>query len=77
MLQTSPTFFTYSLYPLPPVLQLVATASLFLAAKSEEQPRKLQYVAQASYACLHKDQPMLDVQSQVRALYIYIYIYAK
>ena len=45
--------------------QLVATASLFLAAKSEEQPRKLQYVAQASYACVYKDQPMLDIQSQV------------
>lgn len=47
------------------ILQLVATSALFLAAKSEEQPRKLQYVAQASYACMHKDQPMLDVQSQV------------
>jgi cyclin T len=43
---------------------LLATAALFLAAKNEEQPRKLQYVAQASYACAYKDQPMLDIQSQ-------------
>jgi cyclin T len=47
-----------------PSLQLLATAALFLAAKNEEQPRKLQYVAQASYACAYKDQPMLDIQSQ-------------
>ena len=45
--------------------QLVATAALFLAAKSEEQPRKLQYVVQASHACVYKDEPMLDIQSQV------------
>jgi cyclin T len=46
---------------------LVATSAVFLAAKSEEQPRKLQYVAQASYACVYKDQPILDVQSQAYA----------
>jgi hypothetical protein len=51
------------LWPCAP--QLVATSAVFLAAKSEEQPRKLQYVAQASYACVYKDQPILDVQSQV------------
>lgn len=56
------------------ILQLVATSALFLAAKSEEQPRKLQYVAQASYACMHKDQPMLDAQSQVwdRLLFVLV-----
>jgi cyclin T len=47
---------------------LLATAALFLAAKNEEQPRKLQYVAQASYACAYKDQPMLDIQSQVTVM---------
>ena len=54
-------------FALPP-LQLLATAALFLAAKNEEQPRKLQYVAQASYACAYKDQPMLDIQSQVTVM---------
>ena len=57
--------FVYTLNPPSPLLQLVATASLFLAAKSEEQPRKLQYVAQASYACLNKEMTLLDIQSQV------------
>ncbi|KAL5510439.1 hypothetical protein EMCRGX_G005981 [Ephydatia muelleri] len=39
--------------------QNIATAALFLAAKVEEQPRKLEYVAKISYSTLNKDVPPL------------------
>lgn len=45
--------------------QNVATAALFLAAKVEEQPRKLEYVARVSYSCQNRDAPPLDAQSDV------------
>merc|ERR1719414_190074 len=41
----------------------IAAAALFLAAKVEEQPRKLEHVIKVSYICLHRDQPQLDSRS--------------
>lgn len=52
-------------FPPPPPTQNVATAAIFLAAKVEEQPRKLEYVAKVSHSCQNRDAPMLDTQSEV------------
>lgn len=46
------------------LLQNIATAALFLAAKVEEQPRKLEYVAKISYMTLNKD-VLPDASSEV------------
>ncbi|XP_043497996.1 cyclin-T-like isoform X2 [Polistes fuscatus] len=35
----------------------IAAAALFLAAKVEEQPRKLEHVIKMAYMCLHREQP--------------------
>ena len=43
----------------------LAACALFLAAKVEEQPRKLEYVIKCSYACLHRESPALDTKSEV------------
>ncbi|KAK7066772.1 Cyclin-T2 [Halocaridina rubra] len=43
----------------------IAPAVLFLAAKVEEQPRKLEHVIKVAYHCLNRDQPPLDTQSEV------------
>ena len=45
-------------------LQSIATACLFLAAKVEEQPRKLEHVIKVSHLCLHRETP--DPKSEVR-----------
>ncbi|XP_042217557.1 cyclin-T2-like isoform X1 [Homarus americanus] len=42
----------------------IAPAALFLAAKVEEQPRKLEHVIKVAYHCLFRDQPALDTQSE-------------
>jgi len=42
----------------------IAAAALFLAAKVEEQPRKLEHVIKVSYICLHRDSPQLDSKSE-------------
>ncbi|XP_064644218.1 cyclin-T1-like isoform X2 [Lineus longissimus] len=42
----------------------IAAACLFLAAKVEEQPRKLEHVVSIAYRCLHRDQPSLDTKSE-------------
>jgi len=49
------------------VLQSMSGACLFLAAKVEEQPRKLEHVIRTGYMCTHRDQPPLDVKSDVSA----------
>jgi len=49
----------------------IAIASLFLAAKVEEQPRKLEHVIKVAYLCLHRDQQS-DVRPDVRIILIYI-----
>lgn len=43
----------------------IASAALFLAAKVEEQPRKLEHVIKVAHLCLHRDQPPLDTKSEV------------
>merc|ERR1719414_2844809 len=42
----------------------IAAAALFLAAKVEEQPRKLEHVIKVSHICLHRDSPQLDSKSE-------------
>ncbi|NWH73632.1 CCNT1 protein, partial [Piaya cayana] len=44
--------------------QSVVPAALFLAAKVEEQPRKLDYVIKVAHACLHPQEPPLDTKSE-------------
>lgn len=46
-------------------LQALAPCCLFLAAKTEEQPRKLEHVLKVAHACLHRDGPQLDPKSEV------------
>ncbi|XP_071788009.1 uncharacterized protein [Asterias amurensis] len=41
----------------------IAAAALFLAAKVEEQPHKLEYVIKVHHACLHRGGPVLDTKS--------------
>lgn len=43
----------------------IAAAALFLAAKVEEQPRKLEHVIKMAHMCLHRDQPPPDIRSEV------------
>ncbi|NXX98803.1 CCNT1 protein, partial [Centropus bengalensis] len=45
----------------------VVPAALFLAAKVEEQPRKLDYVIKVAHACLHPQEPPLDTKSEASA----------
>ncbi|XP_040569572.1 uncharacterized protein [Lepeophtheirus salmonis] len=42
----------------------IAAAALFLAAKVEEQPRKLEHVIKVAHICLHREQPPLDTRSE-------------
>merc|ERR550534_2267990 len=42
----------------------IASASLFLAAKVEEQPRKLEHVIKVAHMCLHRGKAQLDVRSE-------------
>merc|ERR1711881_348904 len=43
----------------------IASAALFLAAKVEEQPRKLEHVIKVAHMCLHRGgQPPPNVQSE-------------
>ncbi|KAJ8307560.1 hypothetical protein KUTeg_015644 [Tegillarca granosa] len=44
-------------------LQQIAAASIFLAAKVEEQPRKLEHVIKVMHICLHRDGTTLDTKS--------------
>lgn len=43
----------------------IAAAALFLAAKVEEQPRKLEHVIKVAQMCLHREMPALDIKSEV------------
>lgn len=45
--------------------QVIAPAALFLAAKVEEQPRKLEHVIKVAHACLNPQEPSPDVRSDV------------
>lgn len=42
----------------------IAAAALFLAAKVEEQPRKLEHVIKVAHMCLHRELPPLDTKSE-------------
>ncbi|XP_054257776.1 LOW QUALITY PROTEIN: cyclin-T2-like [Macrosteles quadrilineatus] len=42
----------------------IAAAALFLAAKVEEQPRKLEHVIKVAQMCLHRELPTLDTKSE-------------
>ena len=42
----------------------MAASALFLAAKVEEQPRKLEHVIKVAHICLHRDKPNLDPRSE-------------
>ncbi|XP_018105471.1 cyclin-T1 isoform X2 [Xenopus laevis] len=42
----------------------VAPAALFLAAKVEEQPRKLEHVIRVAHACLNPQEPAPDIRSE-------------
>ncbi|KAL0131643.1 hypothetical protein PUN28_002884 [Cardiocondyla obscurior] len=42
----------------------IAVAALFLAAKVEEQPRKLEHVIKMAYMCLHREQIPPDSRSE-------------
>ena len=44
----------------------MSPAALFLAAKVEEQPRKLEHVIKVAHHCLSRDSAPLDVSSEVR-----------
>ncbi|KAK6620223.1 hypothetical protein RUM44_006624 [Polyplax serrata] len=43
----------------------IAAAALFLAAKVEEQPRKLEHVIKVAHMCLHRENPNLDTKSEI------------
>lgn len=43
----------------------VAPAALFLAAKVEEQPRKLEHVIKVAHTCLHPQEALPDTRSEV------------
>ena len=43
----------------------ISSAALFLAAKVEEQPRKLEHVIKVAHVCLHRETSQLDTKSEV------------
>lgn len=45
--------------------QIISPTALFLAAKVEEQPRKLEHVIKVAHACLHPLEPQLDTKCDV------------
>lgn len=45
--------------------QQIAPCALFLAAKVEEQPRKLEHVIKVAHRCLSRESTTLDPQSDV------------
>ncbi|KPP64974.1 hypothetical protein Z043_116637, partial [Scleropages formosus] len=44
-------------------LNIISPTTLFLAAKVEEQPRKLEHVIKVAHACLNPQEPPLDIKS--------------
>lgn len=52
------------------ILQVIAPAALFLAAKVEEQPRKLEHVIKVAHACLNPQEPSPDIRSDVSVLLV-------
>jgi|688.fasta_scaffold639922_1 hypothetical protein len=50
----------------------ISSCALFLAAKVEEQPRKLEHVIRVAHMILYKDQRNLDINSEVSFSYLII-----
>ena len=46
-------------------VQIISPTTLFLAAKVEEQPRKLEHVIKVAHACLNPQESPLDTKSNV------------
>lgn len=46
-------------------LQIISPTALFLAAKVEEQARKLEHVIKVAHTCLHPLEPLLDTKCDV------------
>lgn len=55
-------------------LQTISPTTLFLAAKVEEQPRKLEHVIKVAHACLNPQEPPLDTKSNVSPKYYYCFV---
>ena len=53
-----------------PPLQIISQTTLFLAAKVEEQPRKLEHVIKIAHACISPQEPALDTKSNVSKLWL-------
>lgn len=53
--------------PPPPCLpsQIISQTTLFLAAKVEEQPRKLEHVIKIAHTCISPQDPAVDPKSNV------------
>jgi len=51
----------------------MAQACLFLAAKVEEQPRKLEHVIKVAHMILHRDQAALDTKNVV-SLWVFVFV---
>lgn len=49
--------------------QIISPTTLFLAAKVEEQPRKLEHVIKVAHACLNPQEAPLDTKSNVSVGY--------
>lgn len=50
--------------------QVISPAALFLAAKVEEQPRKLEHVIKVAHACLNPQEPSPDIRSDVSDFFL-------
>lgn len=46
-------------------MKSMAPAALFLAAKVEEQPKKLEHVIKVAHTCLHPQESLPDTRSEV------------
>lgn len=51
------------------IVQIISPTTLFLAAKVEEQPRKLEHVIKVVHACLNPQESPLDTKSNVSSKY--------
>uniref|UniRef100_A0A8C5U2M5 Cyclin-like domain-containing protein n=1 Tax=Malurus cyaneus samueli TaxID=2593467 RepID=A0A8C5U2M5_9PASS len=56
--------YMHRFYMVQSFTQFHRNVTLFLAAKVEEQPRKLEHVIKVAHACLHPQEPLLDTKSE-------------
>ncbi|XP_031210701.1 cyclin-T1 isoform X2 [Mastomys coucha] len=62
MIQSFTQFHRYSMAP----------AALFLAAKVEEQPKKLEHVIKVAHTCLHPQESLPDTRSEPEMGFLYV-----